>query len=223
MCYTAAMPNVRSLAADAFFLLQLALAGISGGSQVWRLLETTQGVNVSWLLAWLTYLLINLGLTAKAHLAHPSRVTRQTVITYSAWTLAIAACLGVLLWRGPEPWATLDTLNTGLVGSGLAATWLGARLKGLPVSDPVVRGVFGLCFIGLPQVILAYNIFTVGGAGLAGGMILAGHIGITTRLGQLYFALREAGWDRNRLGAAVSEIANEVTWLMVTAAWLWPA
>jgi len=214
--------SARRLAADAFFVLQLALAAISGGSQVWRLFHSTQGVNVSWLAAWLTYLLINLGLTLKAHAAQPSRVTRQTVATYSAWSLAIAACLGVLLWQGPESWAPLDTLNTSLVAAGLTATWLGARLRGLPLSDPVVRGFFGLCFIGLPQVILAYNIFTVGGAGLAGGMILAGHIGITTRLGQLYFAVREAGWDRHRLGAMVSEMANEVTWILVTLAWLWP-
>jgi hypothetical protein len=50
-------------------------------------------------------------------------------------------------------------------------------------------------------------------------MLLAGHIGITTRLGQLMFAIREAGWDRNRLAAALSELANEATWLLVTAAW----
>jgi hypothetical protein len=51
-------------------------------------------------------------------------------------------------------------------------------------------------------------------------MLLAGHIAILTRLGQLWFALREAGWDRNRLGAATSEVANEITWLLVTLAWL---
>jgi hypothetical protein len=33
------------------------------------------------------------------------------------------------------------------------------------------------------------------------------------------FAIREAGWDRNRLAAALSEMANEATWLLVTAAW----
>ncbi len=44
--------------------------------------------------------------------------------------------------------------------------------------------------------------------------------GIITRLGQLLFAIREAGWDRNRQGAALSELANETTWLLVTLAWL---
>ena len=55
---------------------------------------------------------------------------------------------------------------------------------------------------------------------MAGAMLLAGHIGIITRLGLLWFAIREAGWDRNRQGAAWSELANEGTWLLVTLAWL---
>jgi hypothetical protein len=55
---------------------------------------------------------------------------------------------------------------------------------------------------------------------MAGAMLLAGHIGIMTRLGQLWYAIREAGWDRNRQGAVLSEIANEVTWILVTVAWL---
>jgi hypothetical protein len=216
------MASAQSLAADAFFLLQLCLAGVSGGSQFTRLLTTSQGVNVTWLASWLAYLLINLALTLRAHLNQPSRVTLQTVLTYVAWSLAITACLLLLLWRGPEKWAGVDTANTVLVGSGVLATLTGARLRGVKLTDPLVRGWLGVCFIGLPQVLLAYNIFRVGGAGLAGGMLLAGHVGITTRLGQLWFAIREAGWDRHRLGAAISEIANEVTWLLVTVAWLWP-
>ena len=55
---------------------------------------------------------------------------------------------------------------------------------------------------------------------MAGAMLLTGHIGIMTRLGQLWFAIREAGWDRNRLGVVLSETANEVTWILVTVAWL---
>ncbi len=48
---------------------------------------------------------------------------------------------------------------------------------------------------------------------MAGLMLLAGHIGIITRLGQLWFAIREAGWERDRRGAALGEVANETPWL----------
>jgi hypothetical protein len=216
------LTSTKQLTADAFFVLQLVLCLISGGSQFVRLLTTSQGVNVSWLASWLAFLLINLGLTVRAHRLQPSRVTLQTVLTYSAWTLAIAGCLALLLYQGTEVWDGKDTATTIMVSLGVLTTWLAARRRGLSLADPLVHGWFGVCFIALPQLTLTYKIFTVGGAGLAGGMLLAGHIGITTRLGQLWFAIREAGWDKNRQGAALSELANEITWLLVTLAWLWP-
>jgi hypothetical protein len=220
---TMAMPlttATKQLTADALFVLQIALALVSGGSQFLRLLTTSQGVNVTWLASWLAFLLINLTLTLRAHRSRPSRVTLQAVLTYGAWTLVIAADLGELLFKGTAVWDLKDTGTAVVVGLGLLLTGLAARRRGLPVTDPLVNAAFGMCFIGLPQLTLAYKIFSVGGAGLAGLMLLAGHIAILTRLGQLWFAIREAGWDRNRQGAALSELANESTWLLVTAAWL---
>ena len=214
------MPSAKQLTADALFVLQIGLALISGGSQFLRLLTTSQGVNVSWLASWLTFLVINLALTIRAHRTQPSRVTLQTVLTYIAWTAVIAADLMVLLLMGTERWDLKDTVTTVLVGLGVMIIWLKARRRGLSLADPLVHAGFAMCFIGLPQITLAYKIFTVGGAGLAGAMLLAGHIAILTRLGQLMFAIREAGWDRNRQGAALSEAANETTWVLVTVAWL---
>jgi hypothetical protein len=211
---------LKKFTADLFFILQIVLALISGGSQFLRLLTTSQGVSLSWLASWLTYLMINLALTIRAHRSQPSRVTLQTVLTYGAWTTVIAACLLVMLWKGTELWDIKDTLTAAVVGSAVLLTWLQARRLGLKITDPLVSGFLAVWFVGLPQITLTYKVFSVGGAGLAGGMILAGHIGIMTRLGQLWFAIREAGWDRNRQGAALSEIANEVTWLLVTLAWL---
>ena len=105
------MPTAKKLTADAFFVLQITLALISGGSQFLRLLTTSQGVNVSWLACWLIFLLINLELTLRAHRSRPSRVTLQTVLTYGAWTLVIAANLALLLWRGTESWDGKDTVT----------------------------------------------------------------------------------------------------------------
>ena len=214
------MYNKKQLPADFFFILQLLLAGVSGGSQFVRLLTTSQGLNISWLASWLAFLLINLALTIKAHHVRPSRVTLQTVCSYGVWTLIITANLTLLLWKGATVWDAKDSVTTLAVILGLLLALVWSRWRGLPWTDPLVYGFFGVCFIGLPQVTLAYKIYQVGGAGLAAGMLLAGHAAIMTRLGQLWFAIREAGWDRNRLGAAVSEAANEITWLLVTLAWL---
>ncbi|MCL4501085.1 MAG: hypothetical protein M1438_04430 [Deltaproteobacteria bacterium] len=214
------MPLTKKSAADLFFVLQLLLALISGGSEFLRLLTTAQGVNISWLASWLAFLLINLALTIRAHLTLPSRITLQAVLTYAAWTMMIAACLGALLWEGTQIWDLEDNLTALAVALGLIITVLAAYRLGLGLYDPLVHASFAACFIGLPQMTLTYKIFTEGGAGMAGLMLLAGHIGICTRLGQIWFAIREAGWDRNRQGAALSELANEVTWLLVTLAWL---
>jgi hypothetical protein len=205
---------------DFFFALQLVLAAISGGSQFLRLLTTSQGLNVSWLASWLAFLFINLALTIRSHQAQPSRVTWQTVAAYAVWTSVIAANFLLLLWQGTALWDAKDTATAIIVTLGLLSTLAWARWRLLPFSDPIVHGLCGVCFIGLPQLTLAYKVFQVGGAGLAAGMLFAGHVAIITRLGQLWFAIREAGWDRNRLGAALSEAANEITWLLVTAAWL---
>jgi hypothetical protein len=215
------MPFASKFTADAFFALQIGLSLWSGVSQFLRLLSTSQGVNASWLASWLTFLIINLTLTHRAYRHHPSRVSLQTVLTYVSWTMVIAACLALLLWRGSSGWDAKDTTTALMVGSGLLLTTLWAWRQGLPITDPLVHGWVGACFIALPQFTLAYKIFTEGGAGLAGGMLLAGHIGILTRLGQLWFTVRESGWDRPRLGAVLGEAANELTWLLVTLAWFW--
>jgi hypothetical protein len=117
-------------------------------------------------------------------------------------------------------WDGKDTFTAAMVAGGVLLTLAWGKIKHLTFTDPLVSGFLAVCFIGLPQLTLAYKIFTEGGAGMAGAMLLAGHIGIMTRLGQLCFAIREAGWDRNRQGAVLSETANEVTWILVTVAWL---
>jgi hypothetical protein len=214
------MPWSKRFTADTFFILQLILALVSGGSQFVRLLTTAQGVNVSWLASWLTFLVINLILTIRAHVSWPSRVTLQAVLTYAAWTTVIAADLGVMLWMGREMWDGKDTFTTAMVVGGVLLTLAWGKIRRLTFTDPLVSGFLAVCFIGLPQLTLTYKIFTEGGAGMAGAMLLAGHIGIMTRLGQFWFAIREAGWDRNRQGVVLSEMANEVTWILVTVAWL---
>src|SRR5271157_639455 len=125
------MPITKKTTADAFFALQLVLALISGGSEFRRLLTTAQGVNISWLVSWLAFLVINLALTIRAHRLLPSRITLQAVLTYVAWTTMIAACLGAMLWQGMEIWDLEDNLTALAVALGLIFTILVAYRLGL--------------------------------------------------------------------------------------------
>lgn len=206
--------------ADTLFAVQIGFTFIWGGSQFLRLLSSMQGVNISWFLSWLAFLLLNLVLAFRAHRNLPSRVTRQTILSYAAWTLVVLADLGVMLWRGTHLWDGKDTITTLLVGGGLALTMLVAYRLNLGLVDPMVKGYLAVSFKAIPQLALAYKIMMVGGRGLAPVAVITGHITILTRLGQLWYSIKEAGWDRNRQGSALSELANEGSWIVATLAWL---
>ncbi len=130
------MYNKKQLTADLFFILQLFLAAISGGSQFVRLLSTSQGLNISWLASWLAFLLINLALTIRAHRVRPSRVTLQTVCSYGIWTLIITANLALLLWKREAVWDAKDWVTTMVIILGLLLTLVWSRWRGLALDRP---------------------------------------------------------------------------------------
>ncbi len=206
--------------ADGLFAIQITCALIFGVAQITRMLETTTGVSLTWFLFWAIFLALNLLLAVKAHQVQPSRVTAQTVTTYATWSLVLASALLVLLWRALGAWQPVDTANVIVSGLGILGTFAVGRHYGLGFSDPMVRGWLAVFFKATPQLTLAWHLAQVGGAGVAPFAVLAGHITINLRLGQLYFSIREAGWDRNRIGSAVSEIANELSWVVATIVWL---
>lgn len=198
----------------------MSCALVFGGSQTLQMLHSTEGLSNSWFLFWAMFLAVNLGLSIQAHRVQPSRVTLQTVWAYSLWTAIICANLAALAWHGGGTWRPIDNLTAVIVALGTCGTLGIGYRHGLSWRDPVVRGWLAVFFKGVPQLTLAWNLLLVGSAGLAGFAVLAGHVTICTRLGQLCYAIREAGWDRNRLGSLISEIANEASWLVATLVWL---
>ena len=214
------MPTTKQVTADVLFLAQIGLALVFGGSEFLRLLETSQGIPCFWLVSWLAFLLINLALTIRAHVSRPSRVTLQAVGCYALWAVIIASDLAVLFLKGTNTWRTADTITALVVGAGIIVTILWGYRRGRGLDDPIVHGYVGILFIGVPQITLTYTILQEGGQGLAGAALLASNFSILIRLALLGFAIAEAGWDRNRKGAAMSELVNEISWLLVTLAWL---
>ncbi len=210
----------QQLTTDALFAVQLCFTFIFGGSQFYRMLTTRQGVNLSWFLCWLIFLLLNLVLTIRAHQNQPSRVTLQTILSYVAWTVVVAADLAVMLWKGTHIWDGTDNVTTGLVTLGAVFTLFIAYRLELGLVDPMVKGWLAVFFKAIPQLALAYKIYEMGGHGLAAAAVITGHVTILARLGQLWFSIKEAGWDRNRRGSALSELANEGSWLIATLVWL---
>ncbi len=205
---------------DTLFYVQLLCAIGFGVFQGILMLETTQGVSLTWLVFWGIFLLINLSLSVRAHEVLPSRIARQTVIIYAAWATMMAGNTAIYLWRDSVIWTAVDTWTTLIALVGIALTLFIGRRHALGVTDPLVRGYLAVFFKGVPQLTLAANIAFVGGAGVSMFAILTGHFTICTRLGQIFMSLREAGWDRNRKGSLISEIANEFSWIVVTIVWV---
>ncbi len=206
--------------ADLLFVVQIGCALVFGVSQTLRMLSSIEGLSLSWFLCWALFLVINLRLSIQAHRAQPSRVTKQTLWAYSIWTTIIAANLAALAWQGSGTWTKIDDVTIGIAVAGIVATLLVGRRHGLGWRDPLVRGWLAVFFKGVPQLTLAWNLALVGGGGLAPFGVFAGHVTICTRLGQLIYSIREAGWDRNRTGSLISEVANEGSWIVATVVWL---
>lgn len=213
------MSQRKKMIADSLFGVQIICTFTFGGSQFLRMLTTSQGVSISWYVSWLVFLVLNLVLSIRAHRIQSSRVTLQTILSYVAWVTMVTLDLGVMYVKGTGTWNGRDTATALLAAAGVVSTLLIAQHKQLAITDPMVKGYLAVFFKAVPQLALAYNMFLVGGAGLAMAAAVTGHITILTRLGQLWFSIKEAGWDRNRVGSAVSEIANEASWLIVTAVW----
>lgn len=214
------MSTKKRVIADLLFGVQVVCTLIFGGAQFVRMLSTTKGVSVSWFTFWLVFLVVNLALAIRAHRNQPSRVTLQTIGSYALWVLMVVGDLGVMIVRGNGTWDHNDTITAVITLTGVAVILGIASIMKLGISDPVVKGHLAIFFKAVPQLTLAYKIFMVGGAGLAGLTVIMGHITVLTRLGQLIFSIREAGWDRNRRGSAISEAANEGSWIIATIAWM---
>ncbi len=210
----------KRLVADMLFTVQVIGACVLAGSQFVRMLSTIQGVNFAMFATMEVFLGINLYLAIMAHHVQPSRVTRQTVATYALWTVLIGSNIAAILWNGRYQWGTTDAVTLALAGLGVVITLLVARRYERGFTDPIVKGYLAIFFKATPQLLLALKILQEGNAGTPFTAICAGHVTILVRLGQLWFSIREAGWDRNRIGSAISELANEASWIVVTLAWI---
>lgn len=206
--------------ADVLFVVQIGCAVAMGTAQMLLLRETVEGASITWFAFWLAFLLINLALAVGAHRAQASRVTRQTVAIYAVWTFVVAAILLALLLADGTRWNHVDSWTAVVTLAGMAAAVAVGRARGLGVGDPMVRATFAVFLKAVPQLTLAWNMWLHGAAGVSVWAVITGHVLINARLWQVWYSIREAGWDRNRVGIAIGEAANEASWVVATVVWV---
>jgi hypothetical protein len=208
-----------SLFTDFLFYFQLVAATVVVVNQVETMKVSIDGVSVTWFGFWLAFLSINLVLAFNVLKTHQDRVSKQTFFIYVVWTLAIGAVF-INLLRQSVQWTEVDSWTTVITGSGIFISLCVARLIGIAYSDPLVRSSFAVFLKAVPQLTLAWNIFLYGGDGLSVSLVIAGHLTIATRLIQVWYSTKIGGWDRNRIGIAVGELANQISWAVATVVWI---
>ena len=209
------------LVADGLFVLQAGCSLLFGISQFRRMLDSVEGVSVTWMLFWVAFLAVNLGLAIRAHRNFASRISRQVIIIYSLWTAVCGANLLLLLMSPGVRWTLVDTVTASLTFGGVVIATAIGRARGLRLGDPMLHAAYAVFCKAVPQLTLAWNIYRVGGDGISVVAFTAGHVTIGMRLAQIFVSIREAGLDRNRLGMAIGEAANEASWILATLVWFW--
>jgi hypothetical protein len=213
------MSSKKKLIADLLFGVQIIGAFVLCGSQFFRLLETTQGQLLSMFLVMEAYLCLHLMLAVGAHRAQPSRVTRQTLWTYVMWLALIGSNIVAIFLNGSYEWSQNDTRTAALALLGTVLVFAVMKLRHIRLQDPMLKSFLAMLFKALPQFIMAFEVALKGGAGVPAAAVIAGNITILVRIGQIWFAIREAGWDRNRVWLCISETMNEVSWATVSVVW----
>ena len=214
------MSGKKRMVADLLFWVQIIGAVIFCGAYVLRLVTDVTGFSLAQFGLATAYLVFHLALGIGAHRTAPSRVTRQAIATYVVW-FVLGSC--VLVAAGTNPayqWNDKDTttLATGVVLT--AVVIFISTIRRLSLSDPIAKASFAIAYKSVPQVLLAWKFLAEGASGTPGLSVVVGHLTILIRLGQIYFMVREAGWDRNRIWLAISGMANELSWVVATIAWL---
>ena len=207
------------LVADGLFVLQAGCSLLFGVSQFRRMLDSVEGVSVTWMLFWVAFLAVNLGLAIRAHRNFASRISRQVITVYTLWTAVCAANLLLLLCSSGVQWSLVDSVTATLTLGGVVVATAIGRARGLRFGDPMLHAAYAVFCKAVPQLTLAWNIYREGGAGISVVAFTAGHVTIGMRLAQIVVSIREAGLDRHRLGMAIGEAANEASWIVATVVW----
>jgi len=199
------------------FYFQLILGIIFGASQIEHMINnSTQGLSLSMFIFAFLFVSTNLTLGIGAHRARASALTKQILIILIIGVVVYFLFSLILALKAEVVWDTNDTINSVIVIIFSLVNFLYSRYKKLNIFDPLIKGNYSLIFKSIPQLFLAYKIGQNGGAGLGIIFIISFHALTLARIFQIFQSIAEAGWDRNRIGLAVSEIGNEITWTIVT-------
>ena len=204
---------------DWFFAFQIAMAYIFAIPQLFRMFEDVRGVTITWLLFALIFVVLNLELAWSTHHKAQTRATFQTLCIYGNWVLLLGPMVAIAFAKCV--WTRQDSVVSSFIGVAAIAVMLWGRVTKRGAADPFLRGLLVGLFRVVPHLYLVGCIVYAGSAsGIPLKTIVAANITATARIITLVLSGRESGWGKGMKASLVSEIANEGSWLLVTATWL---
>jgi hypothetical protein len=214
------MSSRERIFTDSLFGVQIIGALAFCGAYIVQSLSDVTGSSAAQTALVATYLLFHISLGIAAHRAAPDRLSRQAVATYVVWFVLTLAMIGAIVTNPAYAWNEKDSTILALAGLLTVAVLATAAVQQRPLADPMIKAWFAIAYKSVPQVLLAWKFLAEGASGTPGLSVVVGHFTILIRLAQLYFMVRASGLDRNRYWLAISESANEVSWVIATIAWL---
>ena len=210
----------KNVAGDLLFGFQLLMAWAFTVPQVIRSFYSTAGMTITWTMFCLAFVIINLFLAYGAYEQSRSRKAIQIVVVYANWFVLWFILFSIICVKGT--WVMKDTVLTWLIIFSLVVLLVVRRRESLVAtfSEPITRGIIGLILKGVPQLFIGYCIINAGrNDGLSGFTLAIGHVVVSARLFEICLAARQDGWHRKNIGMLISELGNEISWLVTTAIW----
>jgi len=180
----------------------------------------TQGLSTSAFLLSGLFVSLRLKLAYAAHHRTPSKETLKILWMY--W-LAVVLYLGimtVLVVKSHRVWDAIDTLTIIITIASTLVSLIWLRELGIKFKDPLTDGVCTLIVKVVPSTLMAWKIWHEGGSGLSFGLVVVYHVMILLEVLQVSRAAIATSWNKHIKALFVATIGNEISWILVTIAWL---
>lgn len=187
--------------------------------QVMRIFVSVRGVTINWLLCADVFILLNLVLAVGSHRKLKSTASLQALCIYVNWAILLTPMVIISFLKCP--WTNTDSLVASLIGVSAGVVIGFGQCMQRGIGDHVVRGLLVGLFRVVPHLYMSYCIIHAGsGDGVAAKTVFAANVTATARIITLFLAGRKSGWEHGVRASFLSELANEVSWLLTTATWL---
>jgi len=213
----------KQAATDALFAFRIVGTLTHSIPQLHHMLRHTEGVSLSMFMCLTIFFGSLLRLSWQTNKLVPSRLSKQVMIGYViGCTLSITGVL-IIGWHwlhGRYLWGASDNRTLLFAGASSLIVTLIGRWHNLPLTDPIVQGWLANAIKSVPQTFLAYKMWQEGGGGYTAIAIWLSHVMIMIRVIQVVADYVSAP-ERRKAGLIIAEVGNELSWCIVTIAWLY--